>query len=282
MITERMNFEELYREMKADEDELLDKMFTDYRMSVLKRASMKKKDSPAAFSFFINTSRKNRYACILKVDSWKDFNKDRIHQYWMAIYNTSRGKYAVCIGHLDKVGQKIDSVFRYQPHFFSRYAERMGLHLSGEELILHFLARNNISCFQGNPLKRNPHEVFIASQEGLSLGIRENCDVKCNTFIPYDGLGNTKYEISQKQVEFLKDLMTTKYGSFLKTKDEMPFYNSHDLMMDIIERTLTDTDMPPSRPATRKCSYNGSPSATVTTSSRERSWSSARPTSMKK
>ena len=169
----------------------------------------------------------------------------------MAIYDTSRGKYAACIGHLNKVGKEADNVLRYQPHFFSRYAERMGLDLSGEDLMLHFLARNNISCFQGNPLKRNPQEVFIASQEGLSLGIRENFDVKCNTFIPYDGLGNTKYEISQKQVEFLKDLMVSKYGSFLKTKDEMPFYNSHDLMMDIIEQTLTDTDIRPSERNTR-------------------------------
>ena len=92
MITERMNFEELYRELKADEDELDDKIFTVHRMNVLKRASKKKPNTPVAFSFFVNTSRKNRYACILRVDSWKDFNKGRIHQYWMAIYNTSRGK----------------------------------------------------------------------------------------------------------------------------------------------------------------------------------------------
>lgn len=246
MITERMNFEELYRELKADEDELEDKMFTVHRMNVLKRASKKKPNTPVAFSFFVNTSRKNRYACILRVDSWKDFNKNRIHQFWMAIYNTSRGKYAVCIGHLNKVGKTADNVLRYQPHFFSRYAERMGLSLSGEDLMLHFLVRNNMFCFQPDPLNRNPQEVFIASQEGLSLGIRENFDVKCNTFIPYDGLGNTKYEISQKQVEFLKDMMISKYGSFIKTRDEMPFYSSHDLMMDIIERTLTDTDIRPS------------------------------------
>ena len=246
MITERMTLDEIYRELEADKAEVKDKIFTPYRIHALKRSSMSKRNKPAGLSFFVNTSRRNRYACFIAVKDWKEFCKGEIHQYWMAVYNTQKGKYAAHVGHTLHIGKSLDVLSRYQPHFFSRYAERMHLDLRGEELILRFLVRNNIFSLHVDPLKRNPKEVFAASHEGLSFGYLEKNDIKFNTFIPYDDLGKTKYEISQKELEHLRDMLTAKYGSFVKTKEQEGFYTSHDMMMDVIERTLTDTDIRPS------------------------------------
>lgn len=246
MITERMTLDEIYRELEADKAEVKDKIFTPYRMNALKRSSMSRRDKPTGLSFFVNTSRRNRYVCFIAVKDWKEFCKGEIHQYWMAVYNTQKGKYAAHVGHSNILGKEVDTLSRYQPHFFSRYAERMRLDLRGEELILRFLIRNNIFTLHVNPLNRNPKEVFAASHEGLSLGYIEKNDIKFNTFISYDDLGKTKYEISQKELEYLRDMLTAKFGSFVKTKEQEGFYTSHDMMMDVIERTLTDTDIRPS------------------------------------
>lgn len=239
------------REMKAEEDEVKDKMFTKYRMSQLKRALMKNRDSMVMSQFFVNTKRRNRYACVMAVNGWKDYCKWNIHQYMMAIYDTDKGKYGVAGSCTLSCGMEVSTLSRFQPHFFKRYAERLGLNLTGEALIMHYLARNNMQCLNVNPLGRNEQEVFAASQEGLALGYIEGWNIKFNTFIPFDGLGKTKYEVSQKELEYLRDMMTSKFGSFLKTEAQAPFYTEHDMMIDIIERDMTDVGMRPSERHTR-------------------------------
>lgn len=57
-----MTFEEMRREMKAEEEEVKDKMFTKHRMSQLKRVLMKNRDCMVMSQFFVNTKRRNRYA----------------------------------------------------------------------------------------------------------------------------------------------------------------------------------------------------------------------------
>lgn len=221
MLTDRMTMDEMYREMREDKDEVYDKMFTKHRMGQLKRALMKNRDCYVTNSFFVNTSRRNRYACIIAVNGWKNYCKWNIHRYMMAIYDTDGGKYAATVARVGNFVLDKFSVTRYQPHFFSRYAERMGLNLTGEALIMHYFQRNNMSCVKINPLNRNEEEVFSATAEGLALGYCKGWNIKFNTFIPYDGLGKTKYEISQEQLKYLKDLMTAKYGSFIKSEDRM-------------------------------------------------------------
>ena len=247
MITERMTLDELYKELEADKKEVKDKIFTPYRINALKRLSMKNKDKDAFLSFFVNTSRRNRYACIIGVHSWREFCEYQIHQYIIAIYDTSHGKYAATSGKTVWTTNEHHLVTRYQPHFFSRYAERMGIKLTGEELILRFFSKNNLNSIKTNPLGRDPYEVFSATAEGLSLGfIDKRMDIKYNTFIPFHDLGKAKYEISQEELPLLNDLMTAKYGSFIKSEKEMPFFTYQDMMQGLIEQSIRKDEGLPS------------------------------------
>lgn len=246
MITDRMTLKEMLRELEADYDEVCDKMFTKHRMSRLKRALMKNRNCYVTNSFFVNSSRRNRYACIIAVNGWENYQKWVFHKYIIAIYDTDSGKYAATIARTKGPGVDQNTVSRYQPHFFSRYAERMGIDLTGEALIMHFFQRNNMCCLNMNPLKRNEEEMFAATAEGLSLGYCEGWDIKFNTFIPYDGLGKAKYEISQEQLEYLQDLIIAKYGSFIKSEDRMPFFTEEDMMVEITERNMSKDDVRPS------------------------------------
>ena len=216
MITERMTFDELQNEIQCDMEEVRNKSLSEFRLKALRRASMKRKHDIVYTWFFVNTSRRNRYACILSVNGWNNFKAGKIHQYYVAIYDTDRGKYAVTRVHAKDLAFESRFVCRYQPHFFSRYAERTGLSLTGEDLILHYFVRNNLACMHIDPLKRNENEFFSASTDGLALGYRDGNNVKFNTFIPYDDLGETKYELSKEEVKYLHEMMIDKFGGILE------------------------------------------------------------------
>lgn len=216
MITEKMTLEEMHKEIKRDSTELYLKSFTEYRLKMLRRASVKHKDKMACIGFFVNTSSKNRYACTLSVSGWKNFRKESINYCFVAIYNTSRGRYAVTTARTKDVLFDRSATQRFQPHFFSRYAERTNKNLTGEDLILKYFMHNNLACMQIDPLNRDENEVFCSSVEGLSLGYREGFNVKFNTFIPYDNLNKTKYELSQEEVKHLHEMMIDKFGGIIE------------------------------------------------------------------
>lgn len=106
---------------------------------------------------------------------------------FVCYHDTGHGRYAYMPAFVK--GKMILLVF--PPHFFSRFAERMGLGITGEELMKrHFEINNSYSfTFSTEEVDGGYREnVFATCKEGIAMGFKAvgNDILLLKTFITYD------------------------------------------------------------------------------------------------
>ena len=128
--------------------------------------------------------------------------KSRRKNTWLVLWTLRAKKAAIvhkdlfCIVDTDK-GKMVyhketyfNNMLSFTPHFFSRYAERMGIDLTGLELIRRFFERNPNRMYKGavrtvGELKRE--EVYFTCEDGVGIGLVGDM-FEIRTFITHDML----------------------------------------------------------------------------------------------
>lgn len=124
--------------------------------------------------------KKNRWIILFEARSKKEIG-ELCRITFVAIYNSPHGYYAV----MPSSSNGVNHLILYPPHFFSRFAERCNIKLSGIELIRRYFALNNSYAF--NISETRNAEIYGSSEEGAALGlISEKGNILFKTYITYD------------------------------------------------------------------------------------------------
>ena len=193
MITSQMSYEELANEVAKD--------YMD--VSIIMRKKM-----PDALKYFrrqskfpmflfstVTSPRKNKWILIFFAKSKRRL-KQYVDSFLVCVRETDHGKYVYRYDLPVKEGS-LPGVTFYPPHFFSRYALRMGLELTGEDLIKRYFKTNTAMHYNADHLFLSEEEmkdllnpVWYTSPDGISLGsatVVSGMELFiCKTFVPWN------------------------------------------------------------------------------------------------
>ena len=180
MITERMTPQEMEAELVSENESILS--YIEALKVKFRRIVIKSTKFPVCIHKLYTSRRKNKWIIILKANSKKEIGELTQSRY-VSYYDTDRGYYVASL--TDK------GMITYTPHFFSRYAERTGLHLHGISLIAHYFS-NNVYCFTARKDIERPDgskQTIIegSTEEGVLLGlVQAQHLILARTFITRD------------------------------------------------------------------------------------------------
>lgn len=173
MITSQMSYEELAYEVANDYAgvyEILQKKSPDAMKALRKQSRF-----PAFLFSTVTSQRKNKWILIFCAKSKRRL-KQCLDAFLICIRETDHGKYVYRYDLPIKEGS-LPGVTFYPPHFFSRYALRMGLELTGEDLIKRYFKVNTAMRYNNDDLfltddemKELLHPAWFTSPDGISLG----------------------------------------------------------------------------------------------------------------
>lgn len=184
MITSSMTASELLAEIKADYPNVL--AISDAKDAKASRIIKKSVLFPARVHSLVTTTRKNNWMILWEAHNKKEVG-DACRISFVCYIDTGHGKYAYMPTFIkDKM-----FLLAYPPHFFSRFAERMGLGLTGVELMRRFFEQNNSYSFTFSAEEVDGghcDHVFATCREGIALGLKAvGLDAYLlKTFITYD------------------------------------------------------------------------------------------------
>lgn len=164
---------------------------------------------PASRSAVVVTPSKNKYIVSMQFLTRKDAIKCDPFMVCGAIVNEGR-TYKVIVGNHGTNG-----FFIFSPHLISRYKERMGLDLNGDELIIHLLNGCGVIKSCTNYRGKDTDDFAIVMRDGCMFGKRtkENHTTiwDCRTFIANGTIQfGEKAEINDIQ-KYNKDLTLVDY-----------------------------------------------------------------------
>lgn len=182
MIVETMTPDQIYEEIIKDVPNvirILGKKEKKVRQMVLRSQLF-----PVHLHSLVTTSRKNNWLLLWNADSKKNVSGN-IYANCACIQDTQAGKYAI----MRQVTGELPSLIIYSPHFFQRYAERMGLTIQSLALIRKYFEENTSFYFKKRII--NGKEEFTAtSNDGIAFCKElEGCKYRCfvmKTFINYE------------------------------------------------------------------------------------------------
>lgn len=193
MITSQMSYEELAYEVANDYAgvyEILQKKSPDAMKALRKQSRF-----PAFLFSTVTSQRKNKWIFIFCAKSKRRL-KQCLDAFLICIRETDHGKYVYRYDLPIKEGS-LPGVTFYPPHFFSRYALRMGLELTGEDLIKRYFKVNTAMRYNNDDLfltddemKELLHPAWFTSPDGISLGsimLVPGIELFiCKTFVPWN------------------------------------------------------------------------------------------------
>ncbi len=193
MITAQMSYEELANEVAKDYEDvnmIMRKKIPDV-LKVLRRQNR----FPAHLFSTVTSPRKNKWILIFFAKNKRRLKK-YVDSFLICIRETEHGKYVYRYDLPTKEGS-LPGVTFYPPHFFSRYALRMGLELTGEELIKRYFKTNTAMRYNNDHLFLSEEEmkellnpVWYTSPDGISLGSVTMVPGMelfiCKTFVPWN------------------------------------------------------------------------------------------------
>jgi hypothetical protein len=176
-----MNEEEIREEVLKD----LRNVFSFVQKNKLpkfKRIVIKTQRFPVTAHAEFVSPQKNRWLALFVAR-----HKKEVRYMLVCLYDSPHGRYAVSAG----FGDYTAGLLFYAPHFFGRYAKRVGLDLSGTPLVRHFFENNrNCNCDTPNSLASSSHtkrEIIATSAEGVCMGHITDCgNIMFCTFITYE------------------------------------------------------------------------------------------------
>lgn len=184
MIVYTMTEEELFIEVVTDMGNAF--KYSDAKDQKFRRMVIKSNRFPVYAHSIYTSPRKNIWLILFEARTKKEIGEDcRIT--FVTCYNSPHGYYAVMVSFTNNRQHLI----LYPPHFFSRYAERCNINLSGIDLMLRFFKQNASYVFElkettvGDNLIRT--EVFGSTKEGVAMGFRSiGGNILFKTFITYN------------------------------------------------------------------------------------------------
>jgi hypothetical protein len=179
-----MTEQELMREIKTDYVNVF--RISDYHDNKFRRKVIKATRFPIFWDYEYLSRRKNKWLIFLEARSKKEIG-DSSRITLVCTYQNKNGHHAVMVTYMDKKSHLII----YPPHFFSRYAERCGIDLSGIELIKRFFKHNASYVFDIHDISISDdafrREIYGSTKEGIALGmLSTEGNIMFKTFITYD------------------------------------------------------------------------------------------------
>lgn len=205
MYTSTMTADELVDEFTADLPQVIS--VSDAKQVKADKIIKKSKMFPVYLHAYVKTKRKNDWMILLEAKSNKYLGDDCLITL-VSHFDVGAGRYAMFWTSYQ--GKPIHIMFT--PHFFSRFAERMGVNLTGVELIHRYFKKNHsygfnyTSDFFGNMQKIN---VYGSTTEGVAMGVQLNTKhniILFRTFITYDMCKGQQIEDLARANEMRKEI----------------------------------------------------------------------------
>ena len=168
MIVSGMTYDEIITEVNKDVADVFE--LSCKKDAKIKRIVQKSQIFPVRLYSFVTSSNKNRWLLTWEAHSRKHVG-DNILFAMVCIVNNRNGRIAI-MPSFQNLQHPL--FFIFLPHFFQRFAERMQIDATGEELIRRFFQFNaNFSIDTRRQMISNTQSVIEAtatSPEGISLG----------------------------------------------------------------------------------------------------------------
>lgn len=205
MYTATMTADELVNEFTADLPQVMS--VSDAKQIKADKIIKKSKMFPVYLHAYIKTKRKNDWMILLEAKNNKYVGDDCLISL-ISHFDVGVGRYAMFWTSYKST--PIHIIFT--PHFFKRFAERVGINLTGVELIHRYFKKNpsygfsTASDYFGNMQKIN---VYGSTTEGIALGVQLNTKhniILFRTFITYDMCKGKQIEDFARANEIRKEI----------------------------------------------------------------------------
>lgn len=221
MIVSSMTPNQIYDEIMADVPNMMNVL--KYKQEKVRQRVLRSQLFPMCLHALITTKRKNNWLLVWNIKSKKDISRD-ICAAGSCIQDTQAGKFVL----IRQLTEGVPSLMIYTPHFFKRYAERVGIDLQGIPLIIEFFKKNNTSYIKKRII-RGKEELTATLNEGVAF-CREidNCHHRCyimKTFINYD-MRKEDQEPGFIESELCRLKGDAEYEEELKANPDLAWYNS--------------------------------------------------------
>lgn len=169
---------------------------------------------PIYIHSYVTSSRKNKWIILWEARSKKNVGDDSLISF-VCYQETDYGRYAYMPTWADK---KLILII-YPPHFFSRFAERMNLNLSGVELIKKYFERNNSYAYEFGNADDCEQHIYGSSLEGIALGLKsvKHEIILFKTFITYEMTKGSQIEVFARNEEIRKEIHEKEIGTGSKS-----------------------------------------------------------------
>lgn len=196
MIVPTMTEQELVKEVILDFENAF--RFSDACDRKFRRLVIKSSRFPVYACWEYLSRRKNRWLIFFEARRKKEVG-EKCRITFVCLHNTNKGYHAIMVTFTEGVRHLV----LFTPHFFSRYAERCGIELSGIELIKRYFRHNSSYVYTLKETRSGENafvrEVFGSAEEGVALGVASTeGNILFRTFITY---GMTKGEQIEKFAE---------------------------------------------------------------------------------
>lgn len=199
-----MSSADIFQEVRADYLEILKK--SDEKQKKVDKIIGKSKIFPVTLYTSYVSSRKNNWLFFWKAKSKKNVGDVSVIT-GVCYYNTPEGRYAI----LPTTIQGRLAMIVYPPHFFERYKLRVGIELTGTDLITRFFELNASYGFMSENetnLGITITHVYGTCKEGVCMGIQsQNYNIVLfKTFVTYEMLKGQQIEDFAKTEQIRKEI----------------------------------------------------------------------------
>lgn len=228
MLVETMNYEEVYREALVDSENML--KWVRWHVKDLRQKSLKARKFPFSLTVTHVTPRKNRWKVIFVVLRKIRSNTDLFN----VIYTSFHAQEGIVHVQMTPNRQRQMCVSVFPPHFFKRFAERMGIDMKGEELAERYFRYNDSGWIIDKP--DSEHEICLCTSEGVCLGELLNDRMFLGrTFIRYDmSLGWQREVFEKMQARWGKGMdVFCVSNDYVETSGIKSVYKERDRSKDV-------------------------------------------------
>lgn len=201
MVTLQMTEAELLEEINKDLPNVVS--ISNYKDAKVRRIIQKSVLFPIYIHSYITSPRKNKWIILWEARNKKNIGDESLISF-VCYQETAHGRYAYMPTWADK--KLILNI--YPPHFFSRYATRMNLNLSGVDLIKRYFEKNNSYAYELGAAAEGRQQIYGSSLEGIALGLKsmEYDIVLLKTFITYEMTKGSQIEVFARNEEIRKEI----------------------------------------------------------------------------
>lgn len=205
MYTQTMNVEEIIKEFNSDLPQVV--AISDAKQSKVDKIVRKSAHYPVYLHSFVKTKRGNDWLILFEAKSKKNVGMNCLMTL-VSIMNMKDGRYAIMWSTVFGRTQFI----MFTPHFFSRFAQRVGIELTGMELIQRYFKINASYGFNkrkeivGEMMKTN---IYGSTVEGVALGVQlytESNVILFRTFITYEMTKGEQIEAFAQAEEIRREM----------------------------------------------------------------------------